>query len=253
MLKVYRYFLLVFFLSIPNVYSLDEYTRSTEIHPCKLNRDDLLELEHVIKQRFYGLEETYFSISTNIKHHKIETTSITTLLENKNLPDTLTNLEFSAGQHGDFWGIKILHLSFEKTRILLSVSGLDEAWVNGTYYTVKGFLSEKRPWFNFLGDFWWFVITYFILDQLIYFIVWIFRRPSKSTRNKLIVLSSVLYFSLMSLKFGEVIFPHTQIIIKENPTFNSQNIYSVISILVTILIPIIIELVRYLRGKKSKA
>jgi hypothetical protein len=86
--------------------------------------------------------------------------------------------------------IKSLYLSFEKERIWLSVKGLDEAWVNGTYYTIKGFLSEKKPWFGMLGNYWWFLVAYFMLSTLIYAIL-IFINRGESI-NKIIIAQVVL-------------------------------------------------------------
>ena len=71
------------------------YGKKGTLKPCRLNKDELLALAEIIQETFTKSEiERYFSISTTIEGVRIFAKSIDDLLNQKGLPDRLTDLAF---------------------------------------------------------------------------------------------------------------------------------------------------------------
>jgi len=227
---------------------MKEYTKSGEIHPCRLQRNDLLRLSEIVKEALpISDRKEDFQVSTNLPNISINENSIEDFLKHEELPDKFNGLSiriigWSGGQQID----KSVRMAFGKNFIDLHVSGIDQTWVLGKYSRIANFLREKRPWFWAVHKVFPFItgtipvlsitgLSYFVkTGQIIY---------SISTALFLIawIFATVFYFKGTFL-------PYTQIILTPKESFfNKQNvtvIIALLSLIVSVIGGVIIPLVK---------
>lgn len=126
--------------------------KSIKIHPCKLEKRDLLKLVEIIKETFTDSDiNNYFEISANFPETNIRSGNLEDFLNNEELPDKFDRLSirilgFDQNREID----KNIDLTFYVNFISLNVSGKEKTWVKGKYTVITDFLKEKRPWFWFI-------------------------------------------------------------------------------------------------------
>lgn len=148
------------------------YGKKGTLKPCRLNKDELLALAEIIQETFTKSEiERYFSISTTIEGVRIFAKSIDDLLNQKGLPDRLTDLAFwiESLDNNGFLDKSIL-LDFSKFAVQLSVEGADSGWVNKKYSEITHYLKTKTAWYwplITLERFITFAITLILISSLV--------------------------------------------------------------------------------------
>ena len=227
---------------------MKEYTKSGSIHPCKLERNDLLKLVKIVKETSPISERKEdFEISTNLPNIAIRSNSIEDFLKHEELPDKFNRLSFRIIGWSENREIdKSIQMIFYDNFINLYVEGIDQTWVLGKYSQITDFLRKKRPWFwalqkifpSITG-----IIPLLSLIAIVYFIMVKAIISSISTTFFLIawVFATVLYFKGTFL-------PYTQIILAPKKSFlNKENIIIVVGVLcliVSIIGGIIIPLLK---------
>ena len=128
---------------------MKEYTKSGRIHPCKLERNDLLQLIKIVKETFpVSDRKDDFNVSTNLPNISIRENSIEDFLKHEELPDKFNRLSIRARGWSENREIdKDVRMTFYDNFIDLDVDGTDQTWVLGKYSQITNLLREKRPWF----------------------------------------------------------------------------------------------------------
>jgi len=227
---------------------MKEYTKSASIHPCKLNRNDLLKLIELLKEAFpFSDRKEDFTISTNLPNISIRANSIEDFLEHEDLPDKFSRLSLEIiGWSEDREIDKAVRMIFYDNFISLDVNGAEQTWVLGKYSQIVDFLRKKRPWFGPLREIFLYTIgaiPLLSLFGLIYFIISNEIVYSISTTLLLIVwvIAGVFYFKGTFL-------PYTQIILrpKESP-LNKENLMitiAILSLIVSLIGAVVVPLVK---------
>jgi len=128
---------------------MKEYTKSESIHPCRLERNDLLELIKIVKETFSVSDRKEdFKIYANLPNITIESNSIEDFLKHEELPDKLYSLSFNIiGWSKNREIDKSVRMTFCNYFINLDINGREQTWVLGKYSQITDFLRKKRPWF----------------------------------------------------------------------------------------------------------
>ena len=128
---------------------MKKYTKLESIHPCRLERNDLLELIKIVKETFpvSGRKED-FEIYTTLPNISISSNSIEDFLKHEELPDELNKLSFNIiGWSKNREIDKSVRMTFYNNYIDLDIDGREQTWVLGKYSQITDFLRKKRPWF----------------------------------------------------------------------------------------------------------
>jgi len=227
---------------------MKKYTKSRSIHPCRLEKNDLLELIKIAKETFPTSDSKEdFVISTNLPDIHISSNSIEEFLKHEELPDkfnrlSLTIIGWSENREID----KSVRMTFYDNYINLDVDGIQQTWVLGKDSQITDFLKKKRPRFWALHKVFPFItgiITLVSLSALVSFIKAKVMIYSVSTALFLIawIFATVFYFSGTFL-------PYTQIILTtRKPLFTKENItiiIAVLSLIISIIGGVIIPLLK---------
>lgn len=227
---------------------MKEYTKSGNIHPCRLERNDLLELIKIIKETFpVSDRKEDFKISTNLPDIHISSNSIKEFLKHEELPDkfdrlTLDVLGWSKNREIN----KSIHITFYGSYINLNVDGTQQTWVLGKYSQITNFLKKKKPWF-------WALHKIFPVIAGIIPIVFLIALVD-FVKAKVIIYSVSTALFLIAWIFATVFYfrgtflPYTQIILTPKKfLFNKENIAIIIaalSLIISIIGGIIMPLVK---------
>jgi hypothetical protein len=132
---------------------MKKFNKTTSIHPCRLNKNDLFELEALIKEGFpIQKRPEDYTVSSNLKNFAIYENSLEDFLNHKNLPDSFSRISFRLiGWSSDNQIDKGVDLTFYDSYISLDVSGFSESWVNGKNIQLLDYLKTKRPFMWFLS------------------------------------------------------------------------------------------------------
>ena len=227
---------------------MKRYTKSGEIHPCRLQRNDLLRLSEIVKETFpISDREEDFQVSTNLPNISINENSIEDFLKHEELPDKFNELSIEIKGWSENREIdKSVRMTFSRLYMDLYVDGTDETWVLGKYSQIANFLRERRPWFWAVHKVFPFIsgiifvlslagLTYFIkAEEIIYSI------------STALFLTAWIFATVFYLK--GTFLPYTQIILTPKESFfNKQNvtvIIAVLSLIVSIIGGVIIPLVK---------
>jgi hypothetical protein len=131
---------------------MKNYITDKRIHPCRLNRADLVRLVALIKTDFSKSERKEdFELRSYFDGLNISENSLDAFFHHTDLPPVLSRLTirqigWSAAREID----KLLELTFYDNYISLSVRGESESWVKGKSSQLLDFLKTKRPFFWFL-------------------------------------------------------------------------------------------------------
>jgi hypothetical protein len=125
------------------------YEKRCSLPPCRLNRDDLLQLAALIQDTFSKTEvDRYFRVSTNIGDTRVFSNSLDDFLNQPNLPAKFHDLSFwMEGWQEKTRFDKAILLDFGKYSAQLSVEGIDPVWVYDRYQKIAKFLRDKRAWY----------------------------------------------------------------------------------------------------------
>lgn len=226
---------------------MKEYTKSGDIHPCRLERNDLLELIKIIKETLpVSDRKEDFKISTNLPDIHISSNSIEEFLKHEELPDkfdrlTLNVVGWSKNREID----KSIRITFYGNYINLDVGGTQQTWVLGKYSQITNFLKKKKPWFwalhkifpviagiipivslNALVDFIKAKVIIYSVSTALFLIAWIF--------------ATVFYFRGTFLPYTQIILtPKKSLFNKENITIIIAALSLIISIIGGVIIPLV--------------
>jgi hypothetical protein len=204
-----------------------EYRKSGELSSCKLTKTDLVELFEYINGVYLN-EEPSYDISSSFEHVEFRGDNFKTFLNIKGLPNVLDNLEIRC-----YAEKKYLTLFFSHFRNYLSVSGLDETWVLGTYQKIENFLRQKRSFYHYfyrrIG------LVYFTLGSLtvILPIMMLIQFIKKDYLNTIILFFFILlifYFQKISKK----ILPFFVLELIKPDTFFTRHTLIIIGLIFTI-------------------
>ena len=124
---------------------MEKYTRTKSIHPCRLNKADLIELVNLIKTDFpQQKRKEDFKITAHFYGFNVFENNLEEFLQHKNLPKIFSNISFRLigwSVAGDI--DKSLELTFYDSFITLNVDGDSESWVRGKYTQMLDFLKTK--------------------------------------------------------------------------------------------------------------
>lgn len=129
---------------------MKKYTKETKIHPCRLEKSDLLAIENLVRSDVDTRRVEDFKVSSNNGNVSISETSINDFLNHTGLPKILSGLSISIiGWSEDRNIDKSVDLTFYDHFISLRIGGDSEIWVNGKYEQITSFLRTKKPvlWF----------------------------------------------------------------------------------------------------------
>jgi hypothetical protein len=211
---------------------MKEYTKSINLPPCKLNKDDLIELVKIVNSDIpTSNRNNNFEIYANLPDITISENNIEIFLKHKELPPTIDKLSIRVFIHNSESLIdKHIDLTFYSNSISLRVNGADQTWVLGKYIQILNFLKRKRPWF------WWLnksapILMSFILPFFIYIFIDLIKT------NQIFYAISTAIFMLtiiitINLILNNKLLPYVKIIIKPNKTpLNKENILAIVTVL----------------------
>lgn len=226
---------------------MKQYSKSGYIHPCRLKKDDLMELVEILRESFSpSNRKEDFEISTNFHDVYIRSNDINEFLKHKELPDKLSRLSlriigWSENREID----KTVRITFYDNYISLDVNGTEKTWVLGKYMQIKDFLKNKRPWFWALNKAFPFIsgiIPFPLLTVLAIFIKKGEIIYSLSTTLFLIawLLTTIFYFKGTFLSYTQIILnPKKNILNKENITIIIALLTLIFTIIGGVIIPLI--------------
>jgi hypothetical protein len=219
------------------------YTKRVRLHPCRLEKPDLLRLVEIVEEVIPVSEiKQHFRISTDLPTIKIEENSVEDFLKHGDLPNKLNELSiliFRLNESGETE--RSVYLSFTSTYIVVSVEGLDETWVLGKFEQITQFLKEKRPWFWALSGAFPYIFSIVLTLSVISAIFLIRAQQIIPVVFMTIFFIATVFASVFHVK--GTFLPYTQVILTPKEGFlNKQNITFIIAILT--LVVAIIEVVR---------
>lgn len=207
------------------------YTKNEEIHPCKLDKNDLLELIAIINEGISGSSINDFELSTNLPNISISSNNVEDFLKNKELPNKFNKLSirfFGKNQNREI--DKYIYVNFSVNYVDLNIDGLDQTWVLGKYSQITDFLRGKKPWFWALNKIFPYSMGVFPIVSLFGFIHFVKANEIVYSISMGIFLISFILASFFYFK--GTFLPYTQIIIKSKESFFSkENINIIIAVL----------------------
>ncbi len=208
------------------------YQKQSNIHPCKLERNDLFELIRTVKETFpLSKKQGGIKISSNIYDINIRASSIEEFLKHYKLPDIINRLNIELiGWDENSEIDKSVKITFYNNYINLDVNGLDETWVLSKYTQITNFLKKKKPWFCFLYKlfpFITFIVFFEFGNALFNFII------AKEIIFSIITIFFIIVWSIATFyHFKSRFLPYTQIIVTSKVNlFNKDNILFLLVIL----------------------
>ena len=227
---------------------MKEYTKSVNVHPCKLERDDLLKLITIVKETFPISERKEdFKVSTNLPSIFIRENSIEDFLTHKELPQRFNRLSIEIiGWDKNREIDKTVRMTFYDNFITLVVTGVDETWVLGKYSQITNFLRKKRPWFWALPNTVFPLLTGAIPFMCIYGLIY-FIKVKEIPYVVSIALFLIAWLFATVLYFKDKFLPYTQIILTpKKAIFSKENIIILIATLTLIftIVGVIASLVK---------
>lgn len=227
---------------------MKEYTRSSRIRACKLNKDDLVNLTAVLEEGFAPSDRREdLEIRAQSAGFRIESNSIQNFLGHEDLPDSLSRLSFRKIGWSDDRAIdRHVYLNLYDNYIDLDVSGPDEMWVLGKHAQVAGFLRKRRAWFWLLHEVFPFtagVVPFWSLSVFVRFVRVgnVLYSVSAALLTLAWILATVFYFRGTFL-------PHTRIAIRQSRSVLSKEnvtiIIAVLALLVSLVGDVVIPLLQ---------
>lgn len=129
---------------------MKKYTKETKVHPCRLTKSDLIDIEEALRSDIKTKRIEDFKVTCNILNINISENSINDFLNHKVLPKIISRISLSIiGWSEDNNIDKSIDLTFYDNFITLRVNGDSETWVNGKFLQLGNLLKTKRPtlWF----------------------------------------------------------------------------------------------------------
>lgn len=128
-----------------------DYREYAVINPCVLHREDLLELEELMRSDLGGTDKD-LTITATAAGHDISSVpfhSFRELLAQEKLPGQVDRLVIDARCSGDGSAIeKNVHLMLTNAISDMRINAQqDSAWGAKVYNDLKGFFKQKRPWY----------------------------------------------------------------------------------------------------------
>ncbi len=220
----------------------EEYKKTGELGPCKLDSNDLFDLVNVMvagvslspnfDEQFSPFAPVY--ISATLSNSTISGNSIADILKSKTLPGKLDNLSIDI--NGDDQDIE---LSFFRSHVTLTVRGLSETWVLGKYNQIYNFLKEKRPWYWILSRYFLLIVLFIAVVSSIGIVFFLKKEPTDSLI--FLILWVVMFISLAANLPG-ILF-RNQIIIQPTQSFLSKENLTVginiLALISSIILPLV--------------
>lgn len=128
-----------------------EFIKSGNLPPCRLGRNDLLELDHVLidtRDEDTPCQANY-DVDIETPEGTITASSLPDLLAHDDLPRTTTRLTawIYRPQFNSTPTEGSIRLSLNFNHISLSIRGLDQVWVLGKYAQITTFFQRRKPWY----------------------------------------------------------------------------------------------------------
>ena len=224
-----------------------EYTKSADVHACRLTRNDLVKLAEIVREGAIPpstndfFRNDHFRISTKLPRVSLQAENIEDFLENEDLPDEINNLSiYYDGHNGGLETVKHIHLFFSNWYISMSVDGKDENWVLGKYLQLTDFLKGKRPWFWFASTLQAFV---FVLTPIavgcLYGFIYLVASGAPVAYSTGVALLFIAVVTAFYLHFKSKFMPHVQIILRTKRSFLSYDKVIVMLMLASLVVSII--------------
>ena len=227
---------------------MKEYQKSSDVHPCKLYKNDVIQLFKIITQNIpISDRKNDIEISSNLQGISIYENSIEDYFANKELPDKLNRLSirvigWSANEEID----KTIDITFYDNYIQFNVNGFNQTWVLGVFEQIKSFLKKKRPWFWFLPNQIFPMLSGAIPILALFGIAYTIKINAVVALISTILLLISWIFAIIFF-FRGTLFPYTQIIINPKQTFLTKQNVSLIIALLTLIVAIASLLVNALK------
>ncbi len=213
---------------------MKDYSQHKDIHPCKLEKNDLFELVKIIKK---GFAETNRKEDLQIRSHipnvSIYENSLEDFLKHKDIPNIINRLSIEQiGWNNKREIDKKVSITFYDNFIDFDVSGFDEEWVLGKSMQIQNFLRKKRTKLFFLNR-----SSPILFGLLIPVGFYAILKSIKEFSLIPIILSVLFMISIVTLIilfFKGKFLPYTRIIIVPKK-MNKENIILLISILTLII------------------
>jgi hypothetical protein len=125
------------------------YKQESDIRPVRLTREDLIELEALVRQGFpLSNRKEDFEIGAYLPQANVSFSSVKEFLEQKDLPKQFASLNVRMIGWGEPREInKSVDLTMFRNFVTLNVSGTDQTWVLGKFQQIRRFLEEHSPWY----------------------------------------------------------------------------------------------------------
>ncbi len=216
------------------------YSVSTDIHPCRLVKDDLPKLMGIIREGIpHSDRKEDLDIRTSFRHTGIHENSMEEFLQHAELPERLDRLTIRIiGWNENRQIDKTVNLVFNHHFIRLEASGTDETWVLGKHAQIRQFLKEKRSWFGFMNtaplSFFFGVIQAASVVGFSY----LFRNGAVAAAVSTVVFSVAWLFAWI-LYMNERLFPYVQILITPKNSLVTKENVAVLIVVLTFLITLV--------------
>lgn len=217
-----------------------EYQQQSQLPPCLLNREDLVNLYNLIGRDFdkekAGDPDVW--VYADLRDRTVRASSIGEFLETEGLPHTLDRMTIRFA----CWNSEVARtcgVTFYKSFISVEVDGLSNSWVIGKHSEVVAFLRGKKPWWAFLK--WgWFNTILSVLPGMI--LGWIGAELILREMSLLVVWAMFVGFIFALVNYSISRLPHTRIVLKEPVTFFQKYHVQILLILtiLTILVPLVL-------------
>jgi hypothetical protein len=223
---------------------MKNYTKKAKILPCRLRKDDLLDLIRIVQDTFPSSDRKEdFEISTNLKNISIYENSIEDFLKHKELPEKFNRLSFrimgwskdqEIGKRKIAKGVRMV---FFDNFIDLDVDGIDQTWVLGKYTQIKEFLSKKKPWFWVLNKIFPYIAG--VVPFLAFFALIEFIKTNEIIYSTTTAIFLIAFMLAIIFYFEGTFLPYAQIIIRSKDSFLNKEKFILIVMVLSLIISII--------------
>lgn len=186
------------------------YKTNFEIKPVVLYKEDLYNLEELLRNHTTIENNRDFKIRVEFSNRDIEGHSFDELFKENNLPEWNTYLTIEVMKfqrsHISLETAQNIDIRLNKHSVSVFIRGNNEVWVNGIERTIYKYFKQRRPWYTFLhlNINWfmilvsvsiWFVSNVYILVPLLIILLSLIILSVLIAANKLLPSVKINYYN----------------------------------------------------------
>jgi len=207
-----------------------DYSDSFKLNSVKLSKEDLLKLKNVLID---DPKKTELIIYVKYNYSNFSVNSFEDLFKIPTLPNVIKDMSIHIQYNDDNEYKRGMWIFFSNSSVSCNINSSDETWLLGKKEQIKEFIKGRKPWYNSLRKFLFFLPPLMFSPTLIYIVLLIIEKEYYLTILPTLFLFVLLTFGILSL--DNKIFPFTKIEInKSKKAFNLKS-KETLSIMIALL------------------